>query len=199
MVNRTFLCVLEAFACIVLFSLLMGPPALAKGLKSHPGRVIDSRTQQPISADITAYTVQGQTGDSGGCPMYGVALDAKQADSHTGDFTLKITDDQQAFRTTFCRTEYYPRTEVEDNSKGGSLVQPYPTEIFPRSGSPEDFTASIHRTVKRVLSDLRYLQGLRPKEFSQTFQAWQLETKDEYLKMLIPILLKMSQSPTLGE
>lgn len=191
--TRIGLRAVDAISLVILLLCVIALRAHAQDTRSHPGKVVDSSNQRPAAADVTGYPVRERTGDRGGCPLYGEALDARQASAATGEFTLRIASEYQAFLTTFCHAAYYPRTEREDNSQEGTLIQPHPMEIFPRNGSQQAFQAAMRRTVNRVFSDLRYFNASRPDELSRTLEIWKSETKDPALKQFFESLFQLTR------
>src|SRR6266542_2871970 len=191
MVYRRSVCVGGSVASLILL-LQLGSHLDGETFRSYPGKVVDGKNKKPTGAEVIAYPIAGQTGGQD-CRPYGQAWARKAADPTTGEFVLQINETQRAFLAVFCRSEYYPRTEPQDNPGDGSLIQPYPTEIWRRDVSQEIFREAIHRSVLRMLADLRYFRSSRPEALVETLENWQKETKDPALQQLLPPLLSLSR------
>lgn len=144
---------------------------------SHPGRVLDITTEDPVSASIKAWPRSEQTGSDGDCVMYGDApLDSQLSDSASGSFELAIEPAQRTYTVAYCASGYHTRVDRDlPNATDGAPVMPTPARLWPvatpTSGSTEYANEVIRRAVI-ALNELAYLRSLNSEQFQITMSDY---------------------------
>ncbi|GEM_PF-2670450 len=154
-------CLLLVFAVV-----LAGQTAgLNQDKHIHPGTIVDAVDGKGIQAGAYAYGSAELVGD-GNCPKYKDSLDGTQSQEGTGTFTFRIDKGRSSYVATYCQNGYASRTEDKnDNSQGGTRVQPDPVSLFPKQAKlaslqiePVDAAyVAIGRVLDRAQSDILYL------------------------------------------
>lgn len=143
----------------------------------HPGRVLDSLTDNPVSASVKAWPMSEQTGEDGDCVLYGDApLDSRTSDGGSGEFELAIESAQRTYTVAYCASGYHTRVDRDlPNAASGTPVLPTPARLWPvaapTSGSTE-YADEVLRRAVIALNELAYLRSLNADQFDTTMVGY---------------------------
>jgi hypothetical protein len=133
----------------------------------YPGQVVEIESNRPLLVAVKAWPGSQQTGDEGGCPLFGaIPFDSTNSNSNDGRFQLRIDPKNATYTTTYCASGYFPRWD-RDNRTIDAEVHPKPVELYPKSPGNQLNNNVVRKKTVSALNSLAYLRSVNKAQFDQ--------------------------------